>query len=67
MNNVIKRSRNLQPENLKKELKLQFNLPAAHLLKGDNFNWIVMVERVFAKNERWYRLTAKNDRFWSLL
>ena len=38
MNNVIKRSRNLQPENLKKELKLQFNLPAAHLLKGDNFN-----------------------------
>ena len=33
MNNVIRRSRNLQPENLKKELKLQINLPAAHLLK----------------------------------
>ena len=29
--------------------------------------WIFYVFGVFAKNERGYRLTAKNNRFWSLL
>ena len=30
-----------------------------------NFNW--GLKRVFAKNERGYRLTARNNCFWSLL
>ena len=29
--------------------------------------FILMLKGVFAKNERGYRLTAKNKRFWSLL
>ena len=34
MSNLLGRNRNLNEDNIKKEVKLLFNLPAVHILKG---------------------------------